>query len=190
MDDLGTEFDDFVRATSPGLLHVAFLLCGDQGHAEDLLQTAFFRTARRWASVQGNPRAYARAALVNLVKDSWRGRGRRPAETALLSGVDDAAVEDGADRVLLRSALLRVVNELPPRQRAVLILRYYEDLPVEEVARLLDCTAAAVKSQTHYARSRLRELIVNDDLELDDAADDCTDDRTDSRTDYKEQIPC
>jgi RNA polymerase sigma-70 factor (sigma-E family) len=185
MDSLGPDFDDFVRDASPSLLHVAYLLCGDRGHAEDLLQTALFRTARRWGSVQGNPRAYARTVLVNLVKDSWRGRDRRPAETPLLGSIDGAATDDGTDRVLLRSALLRVVNELPPRQRAVLILRYYEDLSVEQVARLLDCTAAAVKSQTHYARTRLRELITNNDLELERADDQRTDDHTD-----KEHIPC
>jgi len=165
-DGLGSDFDEFVRAASPGLLHVAFLLCGDRGHAEDLLQTALLRTARRWSSVHSDPRAYARAALVNLVKDSWRDRSRRPPETPLLADTDTGATDDGTEAIVLRSALLHLVSELPPRQRAVLILRYYEDLPVEQVATLLDCTAAAVKSQTHYARTRLRELLANDHLDL------------------------
>lgn len=77
MHKLGSEFDDFVTSASNSLLRTAYLLCGDRGHAEDLLQTALLRIARRWSAARVNPYPYALRVIVNLGKDGWRNRGRR-----------------------------------------------------------------------------------------------------------------
>jgi RNA polymerase sigma-70 factor (sigma-E family) len=176
-EDLDSEFDDFVKESSNSLLRTAYLLVGDRGHAEDLLQTALLRTARRWGAAQTNPSAYARRVLVNLAKDSWRNYSRRPAETVL----DDLVAhpdDDGAHaRFLLRQTLLRAVATLPPRQRAVLVLRFFDDLSVDETAAALACSVGTVKSQTHHALARLRTLLADDGLEVWKDEETCRADR-------------
>lgn len=156
MDGLGSDFDEFVRESWPGLLRTAYLLTGDRGHAEDVVQTALLQVARRWGRIRGEPAPYARRAVVNLTKNRWRDRARRPREST-------ATVEFGYDPldadVLLQQALLPAVMELPARQRAVLVLRYFQDLSVEQTAAALDCSAGTVKSQTHHALSKLREAL-------------------------------
>lgn len=154
------DFEAFARATTPRLLRTAYLLVGDSGHAEDLVQTTLERTARRWRSAQAAPVAYARAVLVNLVKDRARHRARRVGE-APLEGMPPTAgsVASPEDGVVLRSALVEATRALPERQRAVLVLRFFEDLSVAEVARVLGCAEGTVKSQTHAALARLRELL-------------------------------
>ena len=160
LDGPGPDFDDFVRGSTTSLLRTAFLLTGDHGHAEDLLQTALLRTAKHWRTAKAQPRAYARRVLANLAKDRWRNRSRRPRET-------DHHEEPGHDgsngQVMLRHTLLPAVLQLPMRQRAVLVLRYFEDLSIEDTAAALDCSVGTVKSQTHHALARLRELLGDDD---------------------------
>ncbi len=80
MDKLGRDFDDFVTTSSASLLRAAYLLTGDHGHAEDVLQHALLQTARHWGTVHTDPVAYARRAVVNLAKNRWRTRSRRPVE--------------------------------------------------------------------------------------------------------------
>jgi RNA polymerase sigma-70 factor (sigma-E family) len=155
---LGPDFDAFVSDSSDELLRIAFLLLGDRGHAEDLVQTTLLRTARRWDAARSNPRYYARRVLINLAKDSWRNRDRRPAETTVPAQLD--MCHDAPDEtVALRDQLWRATRLLPPRQRAVLVLRYFADLPVDEVAETLGCSPGTVKSQTHHALARLRETM-------------------------------
>jgi RNA polymerase sigma-70 factor (sigma-E family) len=163
---LGMDFDAFVRVASPGLLRTAYLLCGDQGHAEDLLQTTLLRTARRWSSAREQPTAYARRVLVNLAKDRWRDRSRRPTEVVDFG--QETAVADAPGQIDLRHTLLPLVLTLPARQRAVLALRFFDDLSVEETAQALDCSQGTVKSQTHVALTRLRVLLA-DNPTFDDA---------------------
>jgi RNA polymerase sigma-70 factor (sigma-E family) len=176
-EDLDSEFDDFVKESSNSLLRTAYLLVGDRGHAEDLLQTALLRTARRWGAAQANPSAYARRVLVNLAKDNWRNHSRRPAETVL----DDLVTypdDDGAHaRFLLRQTLLRAVATLPLRQRAVLVLRFFDDLSVEETAAALACSVGTVKSQTHHALARLRTLLADDGVGVWKDEETCRADR-------------
>ena len=148
-------FEAFVAASSDRLLRTAYLLCGDRGHAEDLVQTALLRTARRWRAAREQPEAYARRVLVNLAKDRWRTLARRPAEAAF-----DTDVEAPADESLLdRDALLRATRALPPGQRAVLVLRFLDDLSVEDTAAALGCSSGTVKSQTSRALERLRAAL-------------------------------
>jgi DNA-directed RNA polymerase specialized sigma24 family protein len=81
MDVLGSDFDQFVRDSSPGLLRTAYLLTGDRGHAEDIVQTALLQVARKWRRIRGEPTPYARRAVTNLAKNHWRHRFRRPNES-------------------------------------------------------------------------------------------------------------
>ncbi|TDV40137.1 SigE family RNA polymerase sigma factor [Actinophytocola oryzae] len=155
-------FDEFVEDRSTALLRTAFLLTGDRGHAEDLLQTSLLRTLQRWAKARVAPEAYARRVLVNLSKDRLRARSRRPPEAELPPDVTGLpAVDAGYDRVTDRRVVLEALAELPPRQRQVVVLRFVEDLSVEQTADLLRCSEGTVKSQTSRALTRLRELLAD-----------------------------
>jgi RNA polymerase sigma-70 factor (sigma-E family) len=158
-------FDAFVRASSDRLLRTAYLLCGDRGHAEDLVQTALMRTARQWRRAQDFPEAYARRVVMNLAKDRWRQRGRRPAEAPL----DRDVAEPETDLFGDRDVLLRAAQRLAPGQRAVLVLRYFDDLSVEETAATLGCSAGTVKSQTARALENLRAALITaqEDIRVD-----------------------
>ena len=156
MDALGSDFDQFVRNSSPGLLRTAYLLTGDRGHAEDVVQTALLQVARKWQRIRGEPTPYARRAVVNLAKNHWRDRFRRPHESTAIVESGYAAPEVD---VLLQQVLLPAVMDLPLRQRAVLVLRYFQDLSVEQTADALSCSTGTVKSQTHHALSKLREAL-------------------------------
>jgi RNA polymerase sigma-70 factor (sigma-E family) len=157
------EFEAFVAASSDRLLRTAYLLTGDVGHAEDVVQSALLRTARRWRWARRSPEAYARTAVANLVKDRWRGLSRRPSE-APLEDVGLLAAGDGApyDSRLDRDLLMRAASALPLGQRAVLVLRYFDDLSVEETARTLGITTGTVKSQTSRALASLRAALTTE----------------------------
>ena len=156
MDVSGEDFDQFVRDASPELLRTAYLLTGDRGHAEDVVQTALLQVARKWRRMRGEPTPYARRAVVNLAKNHWRDRLRRPPESTAAAEPCPAPPE--AD-VLLQQVLLAAVMDLPARQRAVLVLRYFQDLSVEQTADALGCSTGTVKSQAHHALSKLREAL-------------------------------
>jgi len=152
-------FDAFVTSSSDRMLRTAYLLCGDHGHAEDLVQTALMRTARQWRRAQAAPEAYARRVLVNLAKDRWRDLGRRPAEAPLDVERVDRHVESTE---LDHDDLLRAFRQLADGQRAVLALRFFDDLSVEEAAAALDCAPGTVKSQTSRALANLRAVLTAD----------------------------
>lgn len=151
-------FEAFVERSSDRLVRTAYLLCGDRGHAEDLTQTALMRTARHWRSARANPDGYARQVLSNLVKDHWRGLSRRPAELPLDVGPTPVATS-GTDGVLDRDVLVRAAAQLPPGQRAVVVLRFFDDLSVEDTAAALGCSPGTVKSQTKRALDSLRAAL-------------------------------
>jgi RNA polymerase sigma-70 factor (sigma-E family) len=152
----GDDFDDFVRGTSTRLLRTAVLLTGDRIAAEDLVQEVYERIYVRWRWIRGAPEAYARKALANLIANRWRQRGRKP-EVALTEH-HDRPTPDGTDRLADRDQLLTALQELPPRQRAVIVLRYYEDLTERQTAEALGCSVGTVKSQTSRGLDRLRTL--------------------------------
>jgi RNA polymerase sigma-70 factor (sigma-E family) len=149
-------FDEFVASSSDRLLRTAYLLCGDRGHAEDLVQTALMRTARQWRRAREFPEAYARRVVVNLAKDRWRQLGRRPAEAPLDTDLPEPQVDTFGDR----DVLLRAVQRLATGQRAVLVLRYFDELSVEETAAVLGCSTGTVKSQTSRALDNLRVALI------------------------------
>ncbi|SRR6266567_7977408 len=154
------DFTDFVTASSARLLRAAYLVTGDAQTAQDLLQTALERTYRRWGRVRRSelPEAYVRRMVVNAATDAWRqGRGHRTVafDEAHYPALPDAAV----DGLIARQALLASVRELPVGQRAVLVLRYFDDLTEAETARVLGCSVGTVKSQHARAIARLRQLL-------------------------------
>ena len=149
-------FDEFVVGSADRLLRTAYLMCGDRGHAEDLVQIALLRVARRWHSARGHPEAYARRVLVNLTKDRWRNLSRRPLEVPLYSGAEATIVVSETQLVVERDELLQAARRLPDGQRTVLVLRYFDDLSVEETAATLGCSPGTVKSQTSKALLALR----------------------------------
>lgn len=157
MDPGRDGFRAFVTARSGALARTAYLLTGDRHLAEDLLQEALGRTAGRWDRLVagGDPEPYVRRILYTCAVDGWRRR--RPVEVLGAAPVE-LPVPDGSDavdrRVVLRDALAR----LTPHQRAVLVLRFYEDRTEVQTADLLACSVSTVKSQTRHALARLRVL--------------------------------
>jgi RNA polymerase sigma-70 factor (sigma-E family) len=158
-------FDEFVQARSPGLLRTALLLTGqDRAEAEDLLQLALERAYRHWARICrcGQPERYVRTILANASADRWRRLRRRP-ERPLHDAGADPEVADRAREVDDRDFLLRALAALPPRQRAALVLRYFDDMNEAEIADLLGCSVGTVKSQISRGLARLREAAAGQD---------------------------
>jgi RNA polymerase sigma-70 factor (sigma-E family) len=151
------ELEGFLAARADHLLRTAVLLTGSKEAGEDLLQTAVERLLRRWRRFDGDPEAYLRRTLCNLVTDGYRRAGRwRRKEGLLRAGLRQAA--DAADEVDLRDALVRLLWQLPARQRAVLVLRYWEQLTDAETAAILGCAEGTVKSAGSRGLARMREL--------------------------------
>lgn len=152
------EFAAFATACSPALYRSAWLLCGDRHHAEDLVQEAlakvYERMRRRFAAPVDNPAAYAHRTLVTTFVS---GRRRRSSSEMPYADLPDAAAADPSTGSDLRLSLRDALGGLSPVDRAVVVLRYLEDLSVEEVAARLDLTPGAVKNRSMRALARLRE---------------------------------
>ncbi len=154
------EFRDFVSHRSPALLRTAYLLCaGDRGAAEDLLQEVLERVFPRWRRIHEHPEPYVRAALVNAATNRWRHRSRRVVEAPPVSEGRHPLVPGPEQRVLDHDLVVRALAELPPRMRAVLVLRYFDDLSESDTAAALRCGVGTVKSQTSRGLARLRDLV-------------------------------
>lgn len=163
-----TEFDQFVALHVEELLRTAYLIAWDEREAEDLVQECLLKVARRWPRVQAmeHPRAYARRILVNLAIDGARGRARRRTELDVTSNVlspagDPAAPgpADPADALADRADLLQALAGLPRQQRAVLVLRYFNDLSEAQAASILGCSQGTVKSSASRGLARLRATL-------------------------------
>lgn len=154
--DPGTgELEQFVSERGERLLRSAVLLAGSREAGEDLLQTALERLLRHWRRVEGDPEGYVRRTLFNLAADGWRRQGLWRRKRPLLA---PAAALDPTAAVDLRDVLVRLLAELPPRQRAVIVLRYFEELSEAEAAAVLGCSAGTVKSAASRGLRRMREL--------------------------------
>jgi RNA polymerase sigma-70 factor (sigma-E family) len=149
------DFGAFVVACRHRLIHLADLLSGDRGRAEDLVQHALVRTYVAWSRVRdGNPESYARKIVVNANIDWWR---RRPWRERLTSDVPEHTTHpDHANDLAHRDAVLRALAQLSPRERTVIALRYYYQLSEVEVAREIGCAVGTVKSTTARALTKLR----------------------------------
>jgi RNA polymerase sigma-70 factor (sigma-E family) len=164
--DTRADFEAFVIARSAALFRTALALTGHRQQAEDLVQTALARTMRHWGRIRTDrPEAYVRAAMVRVQLSWWRSRSRRP-ETPT-ERLPETVGEDPTGAVDTSLMLAAALRRLPARDRAVLSLRYYEDLPHDEIAAVMNCSAATVRSQISRALRRLRELCP--DLEIDRA---------------------
>jgi RNA polymerase sigma-70 factor (sigma-E family) len=161
-DDLDERFAAFVRGRCERHLRLAVLLTGDWHAAEDLVQASLVKLYQAWPRLEtdADPDAYLRRIVVNTHRSWWRARWRRERPVAALP--DGAGAEDMADTnvtgMLVRQALAR----LPRQQRAVLVLRYFEDLPEAEIASLLGCSPGSVKAHAHRGLRTLRELLGGD----------------------------
>jgi RNA polymerase sigma-70 factor (sigma-E family) len=157
MADRG-EFDGFVAGRSAALLRTAYLLTGDHALAEDLLQTALARSWFAWGRIAGPPEPYVRRVIATTYATWWRRRWRSEYPTGSLP---EAPGVDGTAGVDERDALWRALGTLPRRQRAVVVLRYYEDLSEADTAAALGISRGTVKSQASKALAALRR---DDDL--------------------------
>jgi RNA polymerase sigma-70 factor (sigma-E family) len=149
-------FRTFVQQQWGPLVRAAYLITGDRGTAEDLVQSALEKTHRHWSRIRRTdaPEVYVRRVMVNTAT-SWRRR-RRPAEVQLLDS-DVAEVDhDPLLRVEARQQILAGLRRLPPRTRAVLVLRYFEDRSEADIAQILNCSVGSVKSQASRGLARLR----------------------------------
>ncbi|NJP69056.1 SigE family RNA polymerase sigma factor [Streptomyces sp. ventii] len=152
------EFREFAEARQRQLRRSAYLLCGDWHEAQDLTQTTLMKLYAAWGRVRrdGNVEAYARTILTRTFIDQYRRRGRREEPVGDLPEPPGDGRQPGSElRLVMQAALM----ELPPRYRAVLVLRFWEDWSVEETARALKVSAGTVKSQSARGLARLRDII-------------------------------
>lgn len=153
-------FEQFVAARSDDLMRLAVLLAADRGHAEDLVQTALVKAYRRWHRISGaDPYPYVRRVLVTSAA-SWRRR-RTTQEIVDLPALDRGA-PDQTDAVAERHRMTDALEGLAPRMRAVLVLRYAEDLSEAATAEALGISISTVRSQTVRGLARLRTLLADE----------------------------
>ena len=155
--DAADDFDAYVRARTPALIRTAYLLTGDQHRAEDLVQDALIRTLRAWGRIWStNPDAYTRKVMYNLNISWWRTR--RSSEIVTERVPERSADADEAYASVTRLALQRALAQLTARQRATIVLRFFEDVSEIETADLLGVSVGTVKSTTSRALAKLRTV--------------------------------
>src|SRR5579863_1802216 len=150
------EFGDFMRGRWPAMVRLAYALSGDAGHAEDVAQAAFARAYAAWGRVRqaGDPDAYVRRIVINENRKRFR-KHRVPEDLhGDLAGADLTGQQQGPEE---RQALLDALGRLGPRQRAVIVLRYWLDLSEAETAAALNCSVGTVKSQASRGLATLRK---------------------------------
>ncbi|MEV0741454.1 SigE family RNA polymerase sigma factor [Streptomyces sp. NPDC050549] len=156
------QFHEFVAARSRSLLQTAYLLTGDWEQGRDLLQTALASTARRWSKLRDReqPEIYVRRALYHAQVDRFRLLNWGW-ETVTDSVPDQPSAQgaNGADAVVQRQDIMTALRRLPRRQRAVIVLRYFEDRPDSEIAAILGVAQGTVRSQTRKALVMLRTTL-------------------------------
>jgi RNA polymerase sigma-70 factor (sigma-E family) len=156
-------FEQFVRACARQLLVIAVGLTGHAQDGEDLLQVALVRVARRWGKgAEAQPVSYTRAVMARLAVDRWRAAQRRP-RLMLTGAVPDRTAAPHGDRP--DAGVLAALRALPPRQRAVVVLRYLEDLSEQQTADALAISVGTVKSTSFKALARLRAAGVTDPVD-------------------------
>lgn len=153
------EFTAFVHGHGRRLQRFGYLLTGDVAAAEDLVQSALLQVLPRWERIENREgvEAYVRRVMVNKQREGWRKRSSRESlrpEPPVVSVADETGTVDERDQ------LRRALGALPARQRAAVILRFYEDMSEAETARVLDCSVGNVKSQTSRGLTKLRELLI------------------------------
>ena len=162
-EEFDERFTAFVRSRGEHHLRMATLLTGNPDAAEDLVQASLLKLYRAWSRIDtsSDPDAYLRRIIVNTRRSWWRARWRQ--ETPVSEVPEAAAGEDAAERLALGALVRQALGRLPRQQRAVLVLRYWEDLTEAEVASLLGCSAGAVKTHAHRGLRALRESLGDPD---------------------------
>jgi RNA polymerase sigma-70 factor (sigma-E family) len=150
-----TAFAEFMSARSASLFRTAYLIVGDHQLAQDLLQESLVKTYVAWPRLRdiSKAEAYTRKTIVTTAI-SWRRR--RSFHERPMDPLPDPAVPDPAETVTTHASMLAQLRTLPPRQRAAIVLRYYEDLSVAQTADVMDCSVGAVKAQVSTGLSQLR----------------------------------
>ncbi len=152
------EFEEFVALRSQALLRTAYLLCGgDRQAAEDMLQDVLMGMYGKWRRIRTSPEAYARKALANAAANRWRRRSRKP--EAPMDHAQTPTTRSHEEQVVAADSVVRALAQLPTKMRAVLVLRFFDDLSEADTARALGCGVGTVKSQTSRGLSRMRELM-------------------------------
>jgi RNA polymerase sigma-70 factor (sigma-E family) len=160
----GAELERLLAERGSALLAAATALAGSRQDGEDLLQAALERVLRKPRQVQGDVEGYLRRVLYNLAADGWRRRGTwKQKLLPVLRAESHNAEPDQTPRVDQRDALVRLLGQLPPRQRAVVVLRYWEQCSETETAALLGCSEGTVKSAASRGLAHLRDLAAPDD---------------------------
>jgi RNA polymerase sigma-70 factor (sigma-E family) len=151
-------FTEFMSVRSPSLFRTAYLILGDHQLAEDLLQESLIRTYVAWPRLRDvyKAEAYTRKAIVTTAI-SWRRR--RSFHERATEVLPDAAVSDLGEQVTTHASIVAQLRTLPPRQRAAIVLRYYEDLSEAQTAEVMGCSVGAVKSQVSTGLGRLRDRL-------------------------------
>lgn len=159
-DPESRDFESYAAARQHHLYRTAYLLCGDRDRAQDLVQTTLVALLRSWhkARLAENPDAYAKKALVRAFLAEQRTLRRSVTAHAILR-TEPRASAAAADPAELRLVVLEALRALPPKPRTMVILRYWEDLSVEETAAVLGCSIGNVKSQCSRSLAKLRELL-------------------------------
>jgi len=157
VDAQNESFDAFVRARLPALLRFAHAVCGDPDTAADLVQDALERTGVRWHTIErgGDPEAYVKRAIINGRTSRWR-KLRRESLVDIVPETRERSEQKPHD-----DELWRLLKTLPARQRAVLVLRYYEDMSEEQIAQTLGCAPGTVKSQASKGLAKLRAALAD-----------------------------
>ncbi|CCI53362.1 SigE family RNA polymerase sigma factor [Nostocoides jenkinsii] len=147
-------FTEYVRARQQRFARIAYLMCGDEHRAHDLVQEALVKLAGRWQRLADeNPDAYVRRILYRDNISWWR----RTRAEVVAAELPELAVGDGSERIDLQLDLVDALRRLPSRQRAVVVLRYFEDLTEADTAAVLGVSVGTVKSHSHAALRRLRD---------------------------------
>jgi RNA polymerase sigma-70 factor (sigma-E family) len=152
-------FRDFAEAESPGLLRAAYLFLGDTASAEDALQTTLMRTFQNWKTASHNPAAYSRTVLTNLCRDQGRRRRLSPEEVVQRTVLPDAGVSDASQLIASREEMAQALASLPVAQREILVLRFFSDLSVPEIATTVGLPEGTVKSTINRSLAKLRQRL-------------------------------
>lgn len=161
--DESEDFEAWVAVRGPALTRFAYLVCGDAHESQDLVQAALEKAWPRWDTIaaQGDPGAYLRRAVTNGAVSRWRKLRRLSVVPEPLP--DDAHAVPDENRAV-NDAVWRLCAELPPRQRAAVVLRFYEDLSFAQIAAVLGCPEATARSHVHRALAALRGRLSPGDL--------------------------
>jgi RNA polymerase sigma-70 factor (sigma-E family) len=166
-------FDQWVASNSQRLLRFAYVITGSQSAAEETLQSTLAKAYEKWERISSveNPVSYVRRMIVNAHISWWRRIGRRQDGSASSTddnvGMIDLAAPDFTDQITLSELVWQCCLELPPMQRAAVVLRFYEDLTYAEIAAILKCPEATARSRVHRGLVALR-LAIEDEEDRDD----------------------